>query len=220
MIATISGRWGSIVQKDPRWSKLTIDNAMKATKYLSGLALASVLTGLATPVMAQSDRRGGSGLIGALDLNGNGKLEPGEIDLAVASLRKLDRNKDGEITREELGGPSGTGRPGGAPGQGGGQRRGMPNFSELDKDGDGKISKEEAPDRMKERFDQMDKNGDGFFDKAEQDAFIKMIRERFQQGGQRRPDQPGRPGGRSDRPDRSGGTGETDKPKRPAPKDE
>ncbi len=96
----------------------------------------------------------------------------------------------------------------------------MPNFSELDKDGDGKISKEEAPDRMKERFDQMDKNGDGFFDKAEQDAFIKMIRERFQQGGQRRPDQPGRPGGRSDRPDRSGGKGETDKPKRPAPKDE
>ena len=223
MIATITVRQGSIVQKDPWWSKLTIDNVMKATKYLSWLALASVLTGLATPVMAQSDRRGGSGLIGALDLNGNGKLEPGEIDLAVASLRKLDRNKDGEITREELGGQSGSDRPGGSPGQRPGQRRGMPNFSELDKDGDGKISKEEAPERMRERFDQMDQNGDGFFDKKEQEALIKMIRERAGQGGQRRPDQPGRPGGRSDRPDRpdrSGGTGETDKPKRPAPKDE
>lgn len=190
---------------------------MKATKYLSGLALASVLTGLATPVMAQSDRRGGSGLLGTLDINGNGKLEPGEIDLAVASLRKLDRNKDGEITREELGGPSGTGRPEGGPGQRGGQRRGLPDFSQYDKDDDGKISKAEAPERMRERFDQMDQNGDGFFDKKEQEALIKMLRERAGQGGQR---PPGRPGGRSDRPDRSRGTGETDKPKRPAPKDE
>ena len=55
----------------------------------------------------------------------------------------------------------------------------------LDKDGDGKISKDEAPGGMKDRFDSMDSNGDGFIDKAEQAALMK----RFQGAGG------GRPGG-------------------------
>lgn len=37
----------------------------------------------------------------------------------------------------------------------------------LDKDKDGKISKDEAPERMAGRFDQIDANGDGFLDQAE-----------------------------------------------------
>ncbi len=40
-------------------------------------------------------------------------------------------------------------------------------ISRLDKDGDGEISKEEAPAQMKERFDSMDSNKDGKISKAE-----------------------------------------------------
>lgn len=175
--------------------------------------------GLAVPAVAQEPRpqppRGG-GLMAALDRNGNGKLEADEIDLAVVSLRRLDKNGDGEVGPEELrGGERGPGRPPGGPGPDG--RRGRPAFDQLDKDGDGKLSREEAPERMRERFDQMDTNGDGFFDKEEQDAFIELIRERVQRGGRVPPGEPRRPG---ERPDPSEGEGESEKPKRPEPKDQ
>jgi len=48
-------------------------------------------------------------------------------------------------------------------------------FSRADKNGDGKISKEEAPSRMKEHFAHLDANGDGFVDKAE---FKKQLQKR------------------------------------------
>ena len=75
----------------------------------------------------------------------------------------------------------------------------------LDSDGDGKISKEEAPERMRERFDQIDTNGDGFIDEAEQKALIENMRRRFAEGG-------GRPEGGRRSADGPGGTA---KPKRP-----
>lgn len=83
------------------------------------------------------------------------------------------------------GGPgnkAGDGRPGGPPkkaGGGGGRSGGGRGMSALDKDGDGKISKDEAPGGMKDRFDSMDTNGDGFIDKAEQAELMK----KFQGGG-------------------------------------
>ena len=40
-------------------------------------------------------------------------------------------------------------------------------FKRLDKNGDGKISKEEAPDKFVERFGRIDTNSDGFLDRAE-----------------------------------------------------
>ena len=63
---------------------------------------------------------------------------------------------------------------------------------ENDKDGDGKISKEEAPERLKERFNFIDRNGDGFIDKEE----IEKMRQRFGSRGR-----PGGPGSRQ-RPNR------------------
>jgi collagen type III alpha len=65
----------------------------------------------------------------------------------------------------------------------------------LDQNGDGKISRDEAPERMREGFDRMDRNGDGFLSEEELRAAFENTR-----GG--RPGQPNRPEGESNRPRR------------------
>lgn len=52
------------------------------------------------------------------------------------------------------GGPRGGGRP-------------LLNFADLDRDGDGKLSLDEAPERMRENFAEVDTNSDGFIDAEE-----------------------------------------------------
>jgi Ca2+-binding EF-hand superfamily protein len=103
----------------------------------------------------------GSGLMRALDTDRNRELSADEIKNATASLKKLDKNSDGQLSAEETTA----------------QRRGRGDwFARFDKDGDGKLSKEEAPGRMKERFDDMDTNGDGFIDKKEQEELMERFR--------------------------------------------
>ena len=50
---------------------------------------------------------------------------------------------------------------------------------DLDKDGDGKVSREEAPEQMRGFFANLDANGDGFIDAAE----ISEMRKRFNREG-------------------------------------
>ena len=74
---------------------------------------------------SQSGGRGGQGgpggfmrmfpVMTALDSDGNGEISPEEIKGAVAALKKLDKNKDGKLTADELR-PNFGGR-GGASGQ-------------------------------------------------------------------------------------------------------
>jgi RND family efflux transporter MFP subunit len=61
-------------------------------------------------------------------------------------------------------------RTGGPPGPGAPAGRGMTQF---DRDGDGKLSRDEAPERMRDSFNQLDTNGDGFIDAAELSALQK-----------------------------------------------
>jgi len=92
-----------------------------------------------------------------------------------------------------MGGP-GMGGPGmGGPG-GGGQR---PDPMANDKDGDGKLSKEEAPERMAANFADWDANSDGFVDKEEIDAARARFRAQRGNGG---PGGGGPGGGRQQRP--------------------
>jgi len=51
----------------------------------------------------------------AIDTNRNGTLSASEIQNAAKALRKLDRNQDGTLTRDETG--RGLGRPGRRPGR-------------------------------------------------------------------------------------------------------
>lgn len=92
-------------------------------------------------------------------------------------------------------------------GAAGGNRPRVPQrlkFSELDKNKDGKIDKDEASEDMKQpiaflgnktRFELTDEDSDGFITQAEADAAYKKALERMQQGGQRGPGGPGGPGG-------------------------
>ena len=60
-------------------------------------------------------------IIAALDANHDGVIDADEIANASAALKKLDKNGDGKLTREEYMGPrpGGQGGPGGPGGQGG-----------------------------------------------------------------------------------------------------
>ena len=116
-------------------------------------------------------------IFGALDTDGDGELSKGEIKNAAKSLRRLDANKDGQITMEEVrpdfGGGQG-GIEGGRRGEGGPRGGGPPvdrgNDAEkmvktlmaFDKNGDGKLSKDELPERMQGMLERGDSNKDGF----------------------------------------------------------
>jgi Ca2+-binding EF-hand superfamily protein len=138
----------------------------------------------------------------ALDTNGDGKLDAKEIAAAADVLKKL-ANKDGEITREELlkSLPPGTG-----PGAGGAARRplagvtGTPGgvaapgevnpemafkrmMSMFDKNGDGKLQKDELPPRLAERFDELDTNHDGALDESEIKAILPQLMRRLENAG-------------------------------------
>ena len=144
-----------------------------------GLALA-VMSGLGAPgVFGQGEepKTAIGPLMAALDLNGNGKLEADEIDLAVVSLRKLDRNRDGDVTGEEIADMPHGAEDHPAPSQAGTQRpKVSPLFHNLDKDKDGKIARNETPVHMRGSFERLDRNGDGFIDEKEQLNLLRMIR--------------------------------------------
>jgi Ca2+-binding EF-hand superfamily protein len=131
------------------------------------------------------------GLFAALDTDKDGQLSTAEIVAAGTTLMKFDRNGDGKLTPEEIFGP-GAGPPPARPADGAppSARPGEPrpgvgrpgggfSLEAFDKDKDGKISKEEAPDRLKERFEQVDSNSDGFIDQAE----FRQMTERMQKAG-------------------------------------
>jgi Ca2+-binding EF-hand superfamily protein len=60
---------------------------------------------------------------------------------------------------------------------------------QFDKDGDGKLSQEEAPERMKQHFAVIDADNDGGVSEDELAAALRRMRDR--KGGSGAPDEPG-----------------------------
>ncbi len=189
-----------------------------------------IVPAVATALTAQGPGGGFSFIrmhpvLSALDSDEDGTVSAKELKNAPKVLAKLDKDKDGQLTREELrpafgggrgpGGPRGEGGPGGegrrggpggrdnGPGgpQGGGPDEMVKTIMAFDKNGDGKISKEELPERMQGMFDRADTDKDGFLSK---DEITKLAAARAGNGPQGGPDGeregrgPGGPGGRPD----------------------
>jgi Ca2+-binding EF-hand superfamily protein len=160
-------------------------------------------------------------VLAALDADGDGTISAQEIDNASARLRSLDKDGDGSLSVRELM-PQGRGM--GAAGQQRGpgqQREGMPGagrrseggpgagpemiskmFDARDKDGDGKLTGDEIPERMQDRLDKIDGDQDGSVSRQEMESAMSKMRGRGgKQGGGK---DAGRPGG--DRPRRPDAT--------------
>lgn len=145
-------------------------------------------------------------IMAALDADKDGALSADEIAKATAALKKLDKNGDGKVGRDEirtelekLRPPRGErgGRRGGGGGLGG--RSFLDRIMEHDKNADGKISASELPAVMAGLMDRGDKNKDGFLEKSEIEALSQNLgnrnRGRGGPGGNRegRPSRPARP---------------------------
>ena len=132
----------------------------------------------------------------AIDTDRDGKLSSDELAKAGDALKTLDRNGDGSLTPEELVPPGAAGQAGrpetGRPPQQGnpGVAAFLERLKQADANGDGKLSKDEAPERMKENFDRIDANSDGQLDQEE----LRRMASRIRPNQQDNP--PGRPGNR------------------------
>ena len=142
------------------------------------------------------DPQPGDGVFRLLDTDKDGRLSTKELAEAGETIKKLDRDSNGEVSREELAAglmpppPPPPARPAaGTPPQGGrfDPQTMLARLKESDKNGDGKWSKDELPERMRENFDRIDQNKDGSVDEAELKQMFAMMA-RFAGGG-------GAPGG-------------------------
>lgn len=164
-------------------------------------------------------------IIIVLDVNKDGEISKEEMENATAALQKLDKDKNGKLTEEELrpnfggrdgdrrgpGGPDGRGQrdgdrrgPGGPEGRGprdgdrgrndGGdgdrnRNRGgdfLERIMKNDKNEDGKLTKEELPERMRPMFDRIDTNKDKEIDKEELTKMMERFNSRGRSGGRER----------------------------------
>jgi len=148
------------------------DSSVDQREFIAGWPLIrGVLAGVATQ-MQNNMRAAGqvNSLFAALDLDSDGSLSAAEIDAAPVTLRKLDANGDGALEQAELGpaaGPAAAASDRRATAAATASERLVKRYLQSDKDGDGKLSADEAPGALKRQFEQIDKNGDGFLDADE-----------------------------------------------------
>jgi Ca2+-binding EF-hand superfamily protein len=125
-----------------------------------------------------------SAILAALDADRDGELSADEIAKASESLKKLDRNGDGNITPRELAPPV-QGVPGQRPRPEADRAEREAMLARLkmqDANGDGKLSRDEiTAGRLKDNFEQVDRNSDGFIDEQEMNQVIEIMRRRQQQ---------------------------------------
>ncbi len=145
-----------------------------------------------------------SPILNAIDTNQDGVLSAAEIAAAPAELKKLDKNGDGKLTRDEAGihmdqlpGRGGRGGRGGGRGEGRGEGRGRgeggaepeipaapPSADDLttslmmfDANQNGQLEKSEVPERLQGLFERGDTNKDGILTKAEIIALAEASRQ-------------------------------------------
>ena len=137
---------------------------MKKIILASALAIGLAGVGIASAQDHGGQHRGGAERIMRADANGDGRVTKEEIRAQRATgFDRMDVNKDGFLTPEDRANAGD-----GADAQRG--QRGADRREQLDRDGDGKISRAEFVDRDTAMFDRVDANKDGAIDRAELQA--------------------------------------------------
>ena len=109
------------------------------------------------------------------DANDDGVITRDEApDRMRDRFDSIDANGDGMLETEEFENmpPPGRGAPGG------GSFDPAERLRQFDEDGDGRITRDELPDRMERMVDRFDINGDDVIDTAELEAMTEQIRQR------------------------------------------
>jgi Ca2+-binding EF-hand superfamily protein len=113
-------------------------------------------------------------VLAALDADHDGVISAAELAKAPAALKALDKDGDGKLTMEEMRpnfGPQGRGGPGGpgGPGAPGGAdpEQMVKTLMAFDRNQDGKLAKDEVPERMQGIFARADANHDGLLTEDE-----------------------------------------------------
>ena len=107
------------------------------------------------------------GLFAILDRDRDGKLSRRELEAAGSILARLDRDKDGSVSKREIAAVASDRAPSSRSSRERSSRErdsrgGISSYAKrLDKNNDGKITREEASGPIKERFDRLDEDGDG-----------------------------------------------------------
>ena len=113
----------------------------------------------------------------ALDADHDGTISESEISNATAALQTIDQNGDGQLTFEELRPPMKRGR--GGPESGPDRVKWLERqFDQLDQNSDGQLSQDEARGPLKKQFSKIDANGDGTVSKLELAEAGKIMGER------------------------------------------
>ncbi len=145
---------------------------MTYRKPLIVLAVLAALSSASAFAVDMPPADGGPHGLAKLDTNGDGAIDRSEAAKAphlAQNFDKLDKNKDGKLTPDEL------------PKRGDFRRGGHDAMAKLDTNKDGRISREEAKadPKFAERFDKMDVNKDGYVDKADFEARMKQSRDEW-----------------------------------------
>jgi len=123
-------------------------------------------------------------LISFMDKNGDGKIAKDEAnDQLKPAFAQFDQNKDGfldsteaqtlaDIINGQQAGSQQDSQKSPPPPKG---LTGTQLISFMDKNGDGKIAKDEANEQLKPFFDQQDQNKDGFIDAQEAQAIADFV---------------------------------------------
>ena len=139
-----------------------------------------------------------SPILNAVDVNQDGVLSATEIAASAAQIRKLDKNGDGKLTRDEAGirmdqlpGRGGRGEGRGGRGEGRGRDGGEveipappPSADDMtaslmifDANHNGQLEKSEVPERLQGLFERGDTNKDGILTKEEIVALAESSRQ-------------------------------------------
>jgi len=127
-----------------------------------------------------------------MDKNADGKLSKEEVGERYQRLiARADKDNDGVASKEEIEAiaksEAGAGNVRGGFGGGlfGGGGGGNSFFADNDVNKDGKLTRDELPERMRDNFERVDTNKDGALDKSEVETWLQSFRNRS--GGENRP---------------------------------